>query len=164
MKLLFACTISALFLTAFIAVISLAQPPQRQLTPEQQAQRRALQEATSKDHQQMLEQLKITSLRPGANPNDPQAPNAVNYDEAKANPYPELPDPLVLKNGKKVTSAKMWRQQRRPEIVEDFDREVYGRVPKNAPKVTWEATTTSETKFDIPVVTKQLIGRVDNSV
>jgi len=57
----------------------------------------------------------------------------------------------------------MWRQQRRPEIVEDFDREVYGRVPKNAPKVTWEATTTKETKFDIPVITKQLIGRVDNS-
>src|SRR5262245_25203775 len=163
MKLLFACTISALFLTAFIAVISLAQPPQRQLTPEQQAQRRALQEATSKDHQQMLEQLKITALRPGANPNDPQAPNAVNYDESKANPYPKLPDPLVLKNGKKVTSAKAWRQQRRPEIFEDFDREVYGRLPKNAPKVTWEATTTKETKFDIPVITKQLIGHVDNS-
>ena len=111
----------------------------------------------------MLEALKITSLRPGANPNNPQATNAVNYDESKANPYPKLPDPLVLKNGKKVSSAKTWRQQRRPEIVEDFDREVYGRVPKNAPKVIWEATTTSETKFDIPVVTKQLIGHVDNS-
>jgi hypothetical protein len=70
---------------------------------------------------------------------------------------------LILKNGKKVTSAKMWLQQRRPEIVEEFDREVYGRVPKNAPKVTWEVTTTNETKFDIPVVTKQLIGHVDNS-
>ena len=139
------------------AVLS-AQQPQRQLTPEQQAQR----EATRQDHQRMLEALKITSLRPGANPNDPQAPNAVNYDEAKANPYPKLPDPLVLKNGKKVTSAKTWRQ-RRPEIFEDFDREVYGRLPKNAPRVTWEATTTKETKFDIPVITKQLIGHVDNS-
>ena len=107
----------------------------------------------------MLEALKITSLRPGANPNNPQAPNAVNYDESKANPYSKLPDPLVLKNGKKVTTARMWRQQRRPEIVEDFDREVYGRVPKNAHKVTWEATTTKETKFDIPVITKQIIGR-----
>ena len=111
----------------------------------------------------MLEALKIASLRPGANPNNPQAPNAVNYDESKANPYSKLPDPLVLKNGKKVTSARIWRQQRRPEIFEDFDREVYGRVPKNAPKVTWEATTTKETKFDIPVITKQLIGHVDNS-
>src|SRR5262249_57608465 len=105
----------------------------------------------------------ITSLRTGANPNNPQAPNAVNYDESKANPYPKLPDPLILKNGKKVTSAKTWWNQRRPEIVEDFDREVYGRAPKNTPKVTWEATTTNETKFDIPVITKQLIGHVDNS-
>jgi hypothetical protein len=57
----------------------------------------------------------------------------------------------------------VWRYQRRPEIVEDFDREVYGRVPKNAPRVNWEVSTTKETKFDIPVITKQLIGRVDNS-
>src|SRR5262245_65023210 len=48
-------------------------------------------------------------------------------------------------------------------MFEDFDRKVYGHAPKNAPKVTWEATTTNETKFDIPVVTKQLIGHVDNS-
>jgi hypothetical protein len=136
-----------------------AQQPQRQLTPEQQA----VQEATRQDHQRMLETLKITALRPGANPNNPQAPNAVNYDESKANPYPKLPDPLTLKNGRKVTSAKMWAERRRPEIIEDFDREIYGRVPKNAPKVTWEVTTTNETKFDIPVITKQLIGHVDNS-
>jgi hypothetical protein len=136
-----------------------AQQPQRQLTPEQQA----MQEATRQDHQRMLEALKITSLRPGANPNNPQAPNAVNYDESKANPYPKLPDPLILKNGGKVTSAKMWLRQRRREIIEDFDREVYGRVPKNAPKVTWEVTAANDTKFDIPVITKQLIGHVDNS-
>ena len=153
-------TMPALLLVILLVCASLsAQQPQRQLTPEQQAQ----QEVTRQDHQRMLESLKITSLTPGANPNNPQAPNAVNYDEAKANPYPKLPDPLILKNGKKVTSARIWRQQRRPEIVGDFDREVYGRVPKNAPRVTWEATTTNETKFDIPVITKQLIGHVDNS-
>src|SRR5215510_3570577 len=153
-------TMPALLVVMLVACAALlAQQPQRQLTPEQQAQR----EATRQDHQRMLEALKITSLRPGANPNDPQAPNAVNYDESKANPYPKLPDALILKNGKKVTSAKTWWNQRRPEIVEDFDREVYGRVPKNAPGAHWEATTTSETKFDIPVVTKQLIGHVDNS-
>lgn len=107
------------------AVMLFAQQPPRQLTPEQQAQLQAQQEATKQDHQRMMEMLKITSLRPGANPNNPQAPNAVNYDEAKANPYPILPDPLTLKNGKQVTSAKMWWNQRRLEIVEDFDREVY---------------------------------------
>ena len=63
-----------------------------------------------------------------------KSPNAANYDEAKANPDPKLPDPLILKNGKKVTTAKMWWDQRRPEIVGDFDREIYGRVPKEYPK------------------------------
>jgi len=88
----------------------------------------------------------------------------VNYDESKANPYPELPDPLVLKNGDKVTSAKIWWNRRRPEIVEDFDREVYGRAPKNTPKVKWEATAaTRGMNGDVPIVTKQLLGHVDNS-
>ena len=116
------------------------------------------------DHQRMMELLHITLLRPGANPNDPQAPNAVNYDESKANPYPKLPDPLVAKNGKRVTTARVWWTRRRPEIVEDFDREIYGRVPKVTPKVKWEVTaTTRELNGDVPVVTKKLIGHVDNS-
>jgi hypothetical protein len=75
--------------------------------------------------------LKITELRRGANGRDPQAPNAANYDESKANPYPDLPDPLVMKNGKKVTSASAWWKQHRPEIVEDFDREIYGRCAES---------------------------------
>ena len=164
MKLSFAPNLVAAAVLALAGAALFAQQPQRQLTPEQQAQIQAQQAATRKDHQQMMEQLKITTLRPGANPNDPKATNAVNYDEAKANPYPKLPAPLVLKNGKKVTSAKVWWNQRRAEIFEDFDREIYGRVPKNAPKVKWEVvSTTNETKFDIPVVTKQLVGHVDNS-
>src|ERR1700674_3238225 len=90
------------------------------------------------DHQRLMNLLKISSLRPGANGNNPQSTNAANYDESKANPYPNLPDPLVLKNGKKVTAAKVWWKQRRAEIAEDFDREIYGRVPKVTPKVNWE--------------------------
>jgi len=116
------------------------------------------------DHRNMMEQLGITSLRPGAEGMNTKAPNYANYDEAKANPYPNLPDPLTLKNGQKVTTAETWWNQRRPEIVEDFDREVYGRVPPNVPKVTWEVTgTTEETDANIPVVTKKLVGHVDNS-
>ena len=112
----------------------------------------------------MMDLLHITSLRPGVDGNHPDAPNAVNYDEAKANPYPKLPDPLVLKTGKKVKSAKVWWSKRRPEIVEDFDREVYGRVPKVTPKVTWEVTaTTPEKNGGVPVITKTLLGHVDNA-
>jgi hypothetical protein len=112
-----------------------------------------------------MDLLKITSLRPGANGINRQAPNAANYDESKANPYPVLPDPLVLKNRKRATTPEMWWNERRPEIVEDFDREIYGRVPKDTPKVNWEvASTTDEKNGDVPVITKKLVGHVDNSV
>ena len=48
--------------------------------------------------------------------------------------------------------------------MEDFDREVYGRVPKVTPKVKWEVTSTTPGKNgDVDIVTKQLVGVVDNS-
>jgi len=120
--------------------------------------------SAEQDHRNMMEQLGIMTLRPGAEGMNPQAPNYQNTDEAKANPFPNLPDPLRLKNGKEVTTPKTWWKQRRPEIVEDFDREVYGRIPKNVPKVTWTVTNLSRTNNGaIPVITKQLVGHVDNS-
>ncbi|HXG32876.1 MAG TPA: hypothetical protein VNJ11_05895 [Bryobacteraceae bacterium] len=116
------------------------------------------------DHQRMLKLLGITALRPGANPRDPNAPNAVNYDESKANPYPVLPDPLRLKNGRPVRTAREWWRMRRPEIVEDFEREVYGRVPKNTPRVSWKVTSIAREKVGaVPAVIKRLAGVVDNS-
>src|SRR3954470_15062917 len=117
--------------TLSIVVIALAQArADRAQSPAEQAN------LSADDHRQMMQQLGITRLRPGPSGNE-QAPNHANYDESLANPYPALPDPLVLKNGTKVTSPGMWERQRRPEILEDFDREVLGRVPKGVPKVTW---------------------------
>jgi hypothetical protein len=114
------------------------------------------------DHQRLLDVLHITALRRGPD-GDPKSPDAANVDESKVPPY-SLPDPLLLKNGKKVKTAKMWWRQRRPEIVEDFDSEIYGRVPKNTPKVDWEVTSTMQEKNgDVPVISKTLIGHVDNS-
>ncbi len=111
----------------------------------------------------MMDQLGIKALRPGPSGTE-TAPNHANYDEATANPYPNLPDVLTLKNGKKVTKASVWWNQRRPEIVEDFDREVLGRVPKTVPKVRWEVTKTAEAKLgNHAVIGKQLLGHVDNS-
>jgi len=116
------------------------------------------------DHKRIMDLLHIASLRPGADGRNPQASNAANYDEAKANFYPSLPDPLILKNGKRITNAKVWWQQRRSEIIEDFDREIYGRVPKVTPKVKWEVTsTTREVNGEVPVITKKLLGHVDDS-
>jgi (4-O-methyl)-D-glucuronate---lignin esterase len=132
--------------------------------PAQAATQAATQAANQADRQKMMDLLHITSLRDGANGSNKQAPNYANYDESKANPYPTLPDPLVMKNGKKVTTAKMWWDQRRPEIVEDFDREIYGRMPQVTPRVKWEVIkTTNETNGDVAVITKQLVGHVDNS-
>src|SRR3954453_10416056 len=117
----------------------------------------------AQDHQNMMDQLHIKSLRPGPSGNE-SAPNHANYDEATANPYPNLPDVLTLKNGKKVKTPAMWWNQRRPEIVEDFEREVLGRVPKRVPKVTWEVTKTTEAQVGShAVIGKQLLGHVDNS-
>lgn len=115
------------------------------------------------DHQRMMELLHIRSLRPGPSGNA-QAPNATNYDEAKAGPFSKVPDPLVLNGGRRVPSTKMWWKQRRPQIVELFDENILGRAPKTTPAVHWEVvSTTREKNGDIPVITKKLIGHVDNS-
>jgi hypothetical protein len=115
------------------------------------------------DHQNMMDQLGIKALRPGPSGNE-KAPNHANYDEAKANPFPNLPDALTLNNGQKVTTAKMWWEKRRPEIVEGFEQYVYGRVPKNVPRVSWSVVATDkEVIGGNPVIAKELIGHVDNS-
>jgi hypothetical protein len=124
------------------------QPPV-QLTAEQ-------------DHQRLMDALHIKSLRPGVDGWNPKASNAVNYDEAKAGPFGALPDPLAYKRGGRVMSASGWDERRR-EILEDFDREVYGRTPANLPAVRWEVISTQTITGDTPTVTKELVGHVDNS-
>ncbi len=119
---------------------------------------------TQQDHRNMMDQLGITRLRPGPSGNL-TATNAANYDPAKANPFPELPDILTLKNGQRVTTAGAWWDQRRAEIVEDFEREVVGRVPRNAPKVTWTVVSNEVLGWvgNVRGIGKRLVGHVDNS-
>lgn len=117
---------------------------------------------TAEDHRNMLDQLGIKALRPGPSGNEKDA-NHANYDEALANPFPDLPEVLTLKDGRKVTTAAMWAE-RRNEIVEDFEREVIGRIPSNVPRVTWSVADSARgTLGSLPVVGKQLVGHVDNS-
>jgi hypothetical protein len=133
-----------------------------QLSPEQRAR---LDRLNNEDHADMMRQLGITRLRPGYDGRAKAGePNAANYDPAKANPWPDWPDPLTLNDGRKVATPQMWWKQRRPEIVEDFEREVYGRVPADVPKVAWTVTETVETSVGShPVVARRVIGQVDNS-
>ena len=110
-----------------------------------------------------MDLLGIKELRPGVD-NDTKSAHAANYDESKANIYPNLPDPLLLDNGKRVTTAKVWWTKRSPQIVALFDEDILGKMPANLPKVTWEVVSTKQEKNgDVPVVTKTLVGHVDNS-
>ena len=121
---------------------------------------------TSQQNQEnMMKQLGIKSLRPGPSGNL-SAPNHANYDTTKADPCPILPDILTTKDGKKVTTPDMWWKVRRPQIVEDYEREVYGRIPKNVPKVTWTIKVTDHEfilRGFIPVIAKEIVGHVDNN-
>ncbi len=141
---------TTLFFIFTLATRAAAQQPPATFTAEQ-------------DHQNMMEQLGIKTLRPGPSA-DAAAVNHANYDESLANPYPVLPDVLTLKNGKPVTTAGQWWTLRRPEIVEDMEREVYGRLPRDIPTVTWSVQGSErELVGRAAVIAKQLVGHVDNA-
>jgi len=140
---------AALVSVAMPMHLSAASPPV-QLTSEQ-------------DHNRILELLHIASLRRGPD-GDPTSPRAANFDESKVDPNLRLPDLLLLRNGKRVTSGTAWWKYRRPEIVAAFDTEIYGRVPKNVPAVTWKVgSEVREQAGDVPVVRKEITGHLDNS-
>jgi hypothetical protein len=108
------------------------------------------------DYQYMLDQLGIKKMRKGRSAKDKD-------DEATANPSKEsMPDLMTFKDGTKVKSAEQW-PKRRAEIAGDFEREVYGKIPANVPKVKWEVTSTVEGESGgIATITKTLVGHVEN--
>ncbi len=68
---------------------------------------------------------------------------ATNYDEVKVGDY-TLPDPLTCHDGSRVTNAETWLAQRRPEIIEAYRAEIFGRSPDAGTNVTfnvWEIST-----------------------
>ena len=83
-------------------------PPAFKPTPEMLA----IQAASEKEHQREMDVLGIKTLRPGVD-NDPKSPRAANFDESKADQYPNLPDPLRLNGGQRVTTANQWWTERR---------------------------------------------------
>lgn len=135
---------------ALAALLALAQDAPPKLTAQQ-------------DHALMMRALGIESLRPGADGMNPKAANAANYDETKVPPY-TLPDPLTCADGARVATPEQWWTRRRPELVELFDREIYGRVPANVPKVAWEVVETKEEKVgEVAAVTRKLLGHVKDA-
>jgi hypothetical protein len=111
----------------------------------------------------MLDLLGITATRPGVAQNG-KGDHPVNWDESKANPWPNLPNPLILNNGKPVKTARDWWARRRPELVEIFNEDILGRVPANVPAVHWQVvSTTPGSDNGVATITKHLVGHVDNS-
>lgn len=154
---------------AVAVLLAMSWPMQGRLAaqaanPAATAQAQAAALATAeRDHQREMDELGIKELRPpvGAGPH---ALAQVNYDESKANVYGTLPDPLKLKDGKRVTTAKEWWGVRRPEIEELFSREIVGRVPANAPKVKWVVLNAAPLMVaGVPALVKRVEGEVDNS-
>jgi hypothetical protein len=157
------CLAPALILLPIIATLALPGTPAPAQNSGTPGMPQPVTFTSEEDHQNMMDQLGIKALRPGPS-GDEKAPNHANYDESKANPYPNLPDALTLDNGKKVTTTEMWWKQRRPEIVKGLEENVYGRPPANIPKVTWsEVASEKEMLGPHPVIAKEFVGHVDNS-
>jgi len=63
---------------------------------------------------------KLSKQRPG-----------INYYEEKVPAY-TLPDLFTNYNCKKIVNSRQWEKVRRPEILEQFRENVYGRIPETA--------------------------------
>ncbi len=109
----------------------------------------------------MMALLGIERLRPGRDGMNPASPNYANTDESKANPYPNVPDPLVFLDGRRVLTAADWAR-RKDEIRELLDREVYGRTPRRTPKVRWRVLERRSEDTPVPRTVEELEGWVDN--
>ncbi len=129
-------------------------------TPEERA---AISAASAAERDRELKLLGIKDMQPGATAYDVGKPGNANYDESKANPYPNLPPLLVMNNGAKVKTAAQWAK-RRKEIQAGFDEDVYGKYPAHIPAVTWTVANTQEmTISGVPAIVKHIVGHVDNS-
>ncbi|HEY1804931.1 MAG TPA: acetylxylan esterase [Terracidiphilus sp.] len=129
-------------------------------TPEERA---AINTASEAERDRELKLLGITEMKPGVTAYDIGKPGNANYDESKANPYPNLPPLLVMNNGKKVKTPEQWAE-RRNEIKAAFDEDVYGKYPAHIPAVTWTVASVQPTTVSgVPAIVKHIVGRVDNS-
>ena len=147
-------------LTLITAVAAQTPAP---VTPPAVPDRAAIIAASAAERNRELQLLGITAMQPPATAYDIGKPGNANYDEAKANPYPKLPDLLTMNNGTRVTTPAQWKK-RRAEIKAMFDENVYGKYPAHLPAVTWKVDSVEQrTVQGIPAIVKHITGHVDNS-
>ena len=95
-----------------------------------------------------------SSAQPKAPPSE-VAGIPVNYDEAKVGIY-QIPDPLVLADGKPVRDAKTWLDKRRPEIVRLFEENQYGSSPGRPSGMTFEVFDKGTQAFEGKAIRRQV--------
>lgn len=88
-----------------------------------------------------------------------QEPPDTNYDETKVGSY-ELPDPLRFDDGRTVTSPEMWQAMRRPELLEAFATNIYGRTPTIGFRLAAELTESDSPAFDGIATRRQITLRL----
>jgi hypothetical protein len=133
------------------------------VAPAAAQDRAAIQAANQAEREREARMVGAWPLRTPGTAYDPGKPGNVNYDEARAQSHPNLPDVLTLNNGAKVTSPAQWKK-RAAEIRAMFDSEVFGKYPKDLPKVSWRVTGTEEREVEgIPALVKHVTGHVDNA-
>ena len=84
-----------------------------------------------------------------------RAADQVNYDESQVPDY-TLPDPLVMRDGRPVTTAEMWRTERRPEVLRLFEESMYGKPPGAAPALRFELLEKEAGALNGKAVRKQI--------
>jgi len=82
-------------------------------------------------------------------------PPEPNYDEAKV-PHYVLPDPLTLADGQPVTDAATWETRRRPEILELFREQMFGRSPGRPAELRFSQFERDDRALDGKAVRKQV--------
>lgn len=150
-------------LAALLAAALLSALAWAQAAPPVDPARARIEAESQAERARELRLLGIAALRPSVSARNPAAPDFANFDEGKANPFPDLPSLLTTADGHRVTTAAMWWKVRRPEIARLIDANLYGVVPAHLPAVTWRVTdTVREEVGGVAVETRKLVGHVDN--
>jgi hypothetical protein len=159
--------LSALLLSSALACTAFAQV--KPVLPSDAAARPRTPEAQkilAASTDELMREMKILGIHQLRQPKEavfPGKPDFANYDEAKSDPYPNLPPLMTRADGSKVTNKATWGK-RRAEIKALFDTEIYGKYPSTLPKVTWTVTGTEQKDVDgVAAIIKHVTGHVDNS-
>jgi hypothetical protein len=86
-------------------------------------------------------------------------PPKTNEDESKVAPY-TLPDPLLCLDGTRVTDASTWSEKRRPELLELYRAQMFGRSPARPADQSFEVTSTDRAALGGAAVRKEVTVRL----